>query len=60
MMKNTRGIPENAEKGIQAVPAHSWPLLGVKGLQVSPLSPAFASLNRVVTSETNLGPSVDS
>ncbi len=26
MVKNTRGIPENAEKGSQAIPVHSWQL----------------------------------
>ncbi len=34
-MKNTRGIPENTEKGLQAIPADSLPLHGVRGLQVS-------------------------
>ncbi len=36
-MKNPRGIPENAEKGLQAMPANSWPLHGVRGLHVSQL-----------------------
>ncbi len=34
-MKNTRGIPENAEKGLQAIPADSWRLHGVMGLAVN-------------------------
>ncbi len=34
-MKNTRGILENIEKGLEAIPADSWPLHGVRGLQVS-------------------------
>ncbi len=34
-MKNIRGIPENKEKGLQAIPADSWPLHGVRGPQVS-------------------------
>ncbi len=33
-MKNTRGIPENAEKGLQATPADSWPLHGAVRLPV--------------------------
>ncbi len=33
--KNTRGIPENAEKCLQAIPANSWPLSVVMGLQVN-------------------------
>ncbi len=36
-MKNIRGIPENTEEGLQAIPADSWPLHGVRGLQVSQL-----------------------
>ncbi len=39
IVKNIRGIPENTEKGLQAIPADSWPLHGVRGLQVSQLSP---------------------
>ncbi len=34
-MKNTRGILENAGKGLQAIPADSWPLHAVMGLQVN-------------------------
>ncbi len=30
-MKN-RGIPENTEKDLQAIPADSWPLHGDRGL----------------------------
>ncbi len=40
-MKNTRGIPENAEKDFQAIPADCWPLHGVMGLQVN--QPFFRS-----------------
>ncbi len=29
----------NAEKGLQAIPANSWPLHGVIGLQLSPRFP---------------------
>ncbi len=34
-MKNIAGIRENTEKGLQAIPADSWPRHGVRGLQVS-------------------------
>ncbi len=37
IVKNTGGIPINTEKGLQAVPADTWPLYGVTGLQVSQL-----------------------
>ncbi len=36
-MKNTSGIPSNAEKGLQVLPTRSWALRGVMGLQESPL-----------------------
>ncbi len=36
-MKNTTGIPKNAEKGLQAIPADSWPLHDVMGLPVNQL-----------------------
>ncbi len=39
VVKNVRGIPENTEKGLKAIPANSWPLHGVRGLQVSQLFP---------------------
>ncbi len=38
IVKNTRGIPENAEKGPQAVSADSWPLHVFMGLQINPLN----------------------
>ncbi len=36
-MEHISEIPENIEKGLQAIPADSWPPHGVKGLQVSHL-----------------------
>ncbi len=49
-MENIRGISENTEKGLQAIPANSWPLHGVRGLQVSQISPVvvvFVSLKLI-------------
>ncbi len=43
IVKNTRGIPENTEKGLQAIPEDSWPLHGVRGLQVSQLFPVVVA-----------------
>ncbi len=34
-MKNTTGVPKNTKKGLQAIPADSWPLYGVMGLPVN-------------------------
>ncbi len=42
-MNNTRGIPENTEKGLQAIPADSWPLHGVRVLQVSQIFPVVVA-----------------
>ncbi len=40
---NTTGLPENTEKGLQAIPADSWPLHGVRGLQVSQIFPVIVA-----------------
>ncbi len=42
-VKNTRGIEKNAEKEIQAIPAHSRPWHGVMGLQLRPLTPVIVA-----------------
>ncbi len=44
-MKNTRGIPKSAEKGLQAIPAHSRPRHGAIGFQVNLLFPVVVALN---------------
>ncbi len=43
IVKNTRGIPENTEKGLQAIPADTWPLHEVRGLKVSQLFPVVVA-----------------
>ncbi len=35
IVKNTRVISGNAEKGLRAITADSWPLHGVMGLEVN-------------------------
>ncbi len=54
-MKNIRGIPENTEKGLQAIPAESWPLHGVRGLQVGQLFSVVVEFkfNRQMSSGAN-------
>ncbi len=53
-MKNTKGIPENTEKGLQAIPADSWPLHGVRGLQVSQTCPVVVALDAHLFVSLNL------
>ncbi len=53
-MKNTKGIPENTEKGLQAIPADSLLLHGGWGLQVSPIFPAIVALDAHLFVSLNL------
>ncbi len=54
-MKNPRGIPENAQKGLQAIPVDCWFLHAVIGIQINQPFPVivagdpnlFASLNLI-------------
>ncbi len=45
ILKNTTGIPEDAEKYLQAILADSWPLHGVMGLQPSLIFSVVVALN---------------
>ncbi len=40
---NTTGLPENTDKGLQAIRADSWPLHGVRGLKVSQIFPVIVA-----------------
>ncbi len=53
-MENTRRIPGNTEKGLQAIPADSWPLHGVRGLQVSQFFPVIVAKDPLLFLSLNL------
>ncbi len=53
-MKNTGGILEKAEKGLQAIRADSWPRHGVMGVQVNRLFRVVVAQNLHLFANLNL------